>query len=535
MRIGGTTTVDLATADGLYTRTLHHRHYELKDHLGNVRAVVTDLKLSTFTTDNAPYYYEPEVLAATAYYPFGMDMAGQTASVSGKYRYGFNGKEKDLSFGSTHYDYGFRIYKPSIGKFLSVDPLTSSYPWYTPYQFAGNKPIVAIDLDGLEAKSSVAGKYIDGHWVMGSDHHISLEHEADLKMRAEYAAKHKPYIPNYGEIKQGGITGTSEYKTFEANVEAYADYFVPYELMKKYARGEDISAFDIGVEVVGLIPIGKFGRLLKFSDKAMDLIKVSKKLNPCGCFDSLTLVLIDSGYMAIDKIDIGQRVWSWDEKKHIKELRLVTDVFHHQRDTLYQVGIGNEIINVTSDHPIYSNGRWTSIKNLHIGEYVELFSGEKAEVESIEFRIGDFKVYNFTVDEFHTYFVSRNSLLVHNGTCDIFFGKNMMTKFRKHAAEIIAAARKQGIELSSGVGKEAVQDAFKEYLQTAVKNGESYVAEYMTMGEVIWTKYGDSIILRKKDGEFITHLTTGTKRGKETLQHWNDIVSKSTKAVNLTE
>ncbi|MEM6525260.1 MAG: PKD domain-containing protein [Bacteroidota bacterium] len=48
------------------------------------------------------------------------------------------------------YDYGFRIYNPSVGRFLSVDPLTSSYPWYTPYQFAGNTPIQAIDLDGLE-------------------------------------------------------------------------------------------------------------------------------------------------------------------------------------------------------------------------------------------------------------------------------------------------------------------------------------------------------------------------------------------------
>jgi hypothetical protein len=31
-----------------------------------------------------------------------------------------------------------------------VDPLTRSYPWYTPYQFAGNNPIKFIDLDGLE-------------------------------------------------------------------------------------------------------------------------------------------------------------------------------------------------------------------------------------------------------------------------------------------------------------------------------------------------------------------------------------------------
>ena len=50
----------------------------------------------------------------------------------------------------TAYDYGFRIYSPALGRFLSVDPLTSSYPYYTPYQFAGNMPIAAIDLDGLE-------------------------------------------------------------------------------------------------------------------------------------------------------------------------------------------------------------------------------------------------------------------------------------------------------------------------------------------------------------------------------------------------
>jgi len=80
--------------------------------------------------------------------------------VKAGYRYGFNGKEKDPSgeWGSEAiYDYGFRIYNPSIAKFLSVDPLTASYPWYTPYQFAGNKPIFAIDLDGLEEQIAIDG------------------------------------------------------------------------------------------------------------------------------------------------------------------------------------------------------------------------------------------------------------------------------------------------------------------------------------------------------------------------------------------
>jgi RHS repeat-associated protein len=78
------------------------------------------------------------------------DLSGG-ANAEDAYRYGFNGKEKDNSFASNNsYDYGFRIYNPRLAKFLSVDPLTNSYPWYTPYQFAGNKPIWAIDLDGLE-------------------------------------------------------------------------------------------------------------------------------------------------------------------------------------------------------------------------------------------------------------------------------------------------------------------------------------------------------------------------------------------------
>lgn len=50
----------------------------------------------------------------------------------------------------TSYDYGFRIYDPRVARFLSIDPLFQSYPFYTPYQFAGNNPVKFIDLDGLE-------------------------------------------------------------------------------------------------------------------------------------------------------------------------------------------------------------------------------------------------------------------------------------------------------------------------------------------------------------------------------------------------
>ncbi|TCJ16391.1 DUF4237 domain-containing protein, partial [Flaviaesturariibacter flavus] len=79
---------------------------------------------------------------------FGMQMPGRAFTVRMGYRYGFNGKEEDSETGMQ--DYGMRIFNPAISKFLSVDPLTSKYPELTPYQFASNRPIDGIDLDGLE-------------------------------------------------------------------------------------------------------------------------------------------------------------------------------------------------------------------------------------------------------------------------------------------------------------------------------------------------------------------------------------------------
>ena len=114
--------------------------------------------------------YASVVLSTSDYYPFGMAMAERTYSNS-EYRYGFNGKENDSDFGSHIQDYGFRLYSRESARFLSIDPLSPSYPFYTPYQFAGNKPIRFIDLDGLEeANPSAFTKALN--FITG-DHHLN--------------------------------------------------------------------------------------------------------------------------------------------------------------------------------------------------------------------------------------------------------------------------------------------------------------------------------------------------------------------------
>ncbi len=147
-----------------WNRTTGNKEFELSNHLGNVLAVVSDYKKPLVDPQGYAGRYQAVVLTAQDYYPFGWTMPGRKFPVTpiDNYRYGFNGKENDTE--TLTQDYGFRIYNPTLGKFLSVDPLTKSYPWYTPFQFAGNKPIWAVDLDGLE-ELFVTKRYANGKFV----------------------------------------------------------------------------------------------------------------------------------------------------------------------------------------------------------------------------------------------------------------------------------------------------------------------------------------------------------------------------------
>lgn len=124
-----------------------HTRYELADHLGNVRATVSGQLLPG---NNAGSPYQPELVSAQGYEPFGSLLPGRNYS-SDSYRFGFNGKLKDDEIHGatgTSYDFGARIYDPRIGRWLACDPLAAAYPGISPYVFVMNTPLSAVDPDG---------------------------------------------------------------------------------------------------------------------------------------------------------------------------------------------------------------------------------------------------------------------------------------------------------------------------------------------------------------------------------------------------
>jgi RHS repeat-associated protein len=105
--------------------------YVLDDHLGS-----SNVRLNDSTG---------AVIDREEYYPFG-DNSLRTFT---KKRYRYVGKEKDLESGL--YYYGARYYSAWACRFISVDQLFAKYAHLTPYNYAGNKPINHLDVDGMQS------------------------------------------------------------------------------------------------------------------------------------------------------------------------------------------------------------------------------------------------------------------------------------------------------------------------------------------------------------------------------------------------
>ena len=275
----------------MYTRYVGDKRYELSNHLGNVLAVITDRKLPLLNASSVAIF-TPDVLSYSEYYPYGYKLPGRSGS-SGNYRYGFNGKEEDDEWkgDGLHIDYGFRVYDPRVAKFLSVDPLFKGYPHYTPYQYAGNTPIQAMDLDGLEeyyywdAMNQKIGKVelnITREWYYGN----SNENAPDLSDYGLYRSP-KPLKEWREQIRLEDAIQNARAQ-HKQNLQAAEDlarsqniFYITAQLTPVGAIGESINSYAKGDYVWGTIDLALgFAELGVFAKLKLKNIKLKGlKLN----------------------------------------------------------------------------------------------------------------------------------------------------------------------------------------------------------------------------------------------------------------
>jgi RHS repeat-associated protein len=115
-----------------------------------------------------PEQGNPPIIAQQAHYdPWGVKLplfsgyGGDRYKGSPEDRFKYNGKEQQPDIG--YYDYGARMYDPTVGRWFGIDPLAEANEDLTPYNYAANNPISNIDFLGL---TDVNGDGVDDGTVL---------------------------------------------------------------------------------------------------------------------------------------------------------------------------------------------------------------------------------------------------------------------------------------------------------------------------------------------------------------------------------
>ncbi|MCX6145703.1 MAG: hypothetical protein NTW25_00410 [Candidatus Kapabacteria bacterium] len=124
---------------------LDKKQYELKDHLGNVRVAIGDMKIPTAVRGQAPFVVDEK--SVSDFYPGGMSISDRSWQGT-SYRYGYNAQEKSLEIdasGNHHTAEFWEVNNASLRRW-NRDP--KPVVGISEYSIFGNNPIKFKDLLG---------------------------------------------------------------------------------------------------------------------------------------------------------------------------------------------------------------------------------------------------------------------------------------------------------------------------------------------------------------------------------------------------
>lgn len=174
------------------------------------------------------------------------------------------------------------------------------------------------------------------------------------------------------------------------------------------------------------------------------------------CFVAGTQVITENEYLPIEDIKVGISVLTKNPFTGALTYKRVMQTYVNEADVLFEIYVSGQVIQTTETHPFYvKNHGWVDASQLQEEMLLATASEEYLEVESIKQILLECntKVYNFEVEDYHTYFVTEMQILVHNdcssGTKEWSKGsfdtpeESLYYHYEKHGSEVGASSIEQ--------------------------------------------------------------------------------------------
>ncbi|MFC7442437.1 polymorphic toxin-type HINT domain-containing protein, partial [Laceyella putida] len=140
-----------------------------------------------------------------------------------------------------------------------------------------------------------------------------------------------------------------------------------------------------------------------------------RKFACARCFTAGTKIVTDKGKKDIQTIRLGDKVLAKDPNTGKQAFKTVQILYKRTVKELYEIKIGKEKLQTTSEHPFWvKNKGWVVAKNLKPGDFFQTAARTYISIDQIQRVKKNAVVYNFTVEDFHTYYVSDLQIFTHN-------------------------------------------------------------------------------------------------------------------------
>ncbi|WP_157683578.1 polymorphic toxin-type HINT domain-containing protein [Microlunatus soli] len=145
---------------------------------------------------------------------------------------------------------------------------------------------------------------------------------------------------------------------------------------------------------------------------------VMSKVGRGACFVAGTQVLMgDGSEKNIEDVQIGDEVTAADPETGETHARRVIDTYVHENIPTYDVETTAGTVTSTEEHPFYVQGKgWIPVRDLQPGDRLVDPKGSEVDVVAVTATGETATVYNFNVDELHSYHVQAGEtwVRVHN-------------------------------------------------------------------------------------------------------------------------